>query len=209
MRAAIALPTSAIPALLLAVLHHHVRGPSGDYAGLCLAAVASWGGLPGPGEAALIAAAILAAHHHLDIVSVIAVAWLGATAGGIVGWLVALKAGRAAITIRGPLLRARLAALERGDRFFARYGPLAVFVTPSWVAGIHGMRTSRYLPANALAALSWAVGIGLGGYYVGPSIIDLVGDAGLAGGAAIGLVVVIAAALGLRRRYRRRRMAGG
>ncbi len=203
---ATALLTNAVPALLLAVLHHHVRGPSGDYAGLFLAAGASWAGLPGPGEAALIAAAILAAHHHLDIVSVVAVAWLGATVGGIVGWLIALKAGRAAMTIRGPLLRARLAALERGDRFFARYGPLAVFLTPSWVAGIHGMRPSRYLPANALAALTWAFGIGLGGYYVGPSVIDLVGDAGLAGGAAIGLVLVVGVVLGLRRRHRARRL---
>ena len=69
------------------VLRHHPHHPGIDYIGLFLAAAASWAAVPGPGEAALIAAGISAAHGHLDLSSVVAVAWAGATVGGAAGWL--------------------------------------------------------------------------------------------------------------------------
>src|SRR5258708_6149409 len=61
--------------VVLAVLKPHHGGSGVDYIGLFVAAGASWVALPGPGEAALIAASISAAHGHLDLASVIAVAW--------------------------------------------------------------------------------------------------------------------------------------
>ena len=39
-------------------------------------------------EPVLIAAGVLAARGRLDIASVLLVAWRGATAGGIIGWLI-------------------------------------------------------------------------------------------------------------------------
>jgi hypothetical protein len=30
--------------------------------------------------------------------------------------------------------------IARGDRFYERYGPVAVLFTPFWIAGIHDMR---------------------------------------------------------------------
>jgi membrane-associated protein len=184
-------------------LRHHVRGPRGDYLGLAGAAVAGWAGLPGPGEAALVTAGVLASRHKLDIASVVAVAWLGATAGGIVGWLIGLKAGRAVVTARGPLRRLRLRIVDRGDRFFERYGALAVFFTPSWVAGVHGMRWTRYLPANAIAALAWALAVGLGSFAIGPSITDVLDDIGLVGTLILVALVAGAVAVALWRRSRR------
>lgn len=196
-----------VPAVRLhAHLHYHVHGPRVDYLALCMAAAASWSGVPGPGEAALIAAGVLAAHHRLDIAAVVLVAWVGATAGGIAGWLVARKAGRTVLAARGPLRRARLAALAQGDRFFERYGTLAVFLTPSWVAGIHGMRASRYLPSNAAAALVWSLLIGLGSFLLGPSIADVASDLGVAGAVIIAATVAATfAARTLESRRRRRR----
>jgi membrane protein DedA with SNARE-associated domain len=184
-------------------LHHHFRGPEADYLGLLAAAFASWAGIPGPGEAALITTGVLAAKHHLDIVSTIAVAWAGATAGGTFGWLVGLWGGRALLGGPGPLRRARAMALARGDRFFERYGLIAIFVAPSWVAGVHRMRWTRYLPANALASLTWAVGVGLSAYAVGPSVTDVVSDIGLAGSVALGAVIAVAVAGAWLRRTRR------
>jgi len=137
-----------------------------------------------------VTAGILSAHHKLDIASVVAVAWAGATVGGTVGWLVGLRAGRAVLTKPGPLHRARCAALARGDRFYERFGPLAVFFTPSWVAGIHGMRPVRFIASNAVASLVWALLIGIGAFYVGPSITDLLADLGLVGGIVVGALVV-------------------
>jgi membrane protein DedA with SNARE-associated domain len=185
-------------------LHHHVRGPAGDYVGLGAAAAASWAGVPGPGEAALIAAGILAAHHHLDIGSAVVVAWLGAVAGGTIGWLVGLRAGRTILAAPGPLRRARLAALERGDRFFERFGAVAVFLTPSWVAGIHGVGAARFLPANAVAALTWALVIGLGAFVAGPPVVEFVDDLGLVTAIVLAGLVIAAAAGALLIRPRRR-----
>jgi membrane protein DedA with SNARE-associated domain len=189
----VALPLSTLAAL--AIIHPHGRGSGIDYVGVFLASAASWAAFPGPGEAALIAAGISAAHHHLDLTAVAAVAWAGANAGGIAGWMVGVKGGRGLLTARGPLRPLRLAVIARGDRFYERYGPVAVMFTPSWIAGVHDMRWSRFLPANAISALTWALSIGLGAYLIGPSITDIAADAGLAGGLLV--AVLLALALGL------------
>jgi membrane protein DedA with SNARE-associated domain len=189
--------------LVLAAMHPHSGGSRVDYLGVFVAAVISWVALPGPGEAALIAASISAAHHHLDLASVLAVAWAGAIAGGTAGWLVGLKGGRGLLTAAGPLHQLRLRLIERGDRFYERFGPLAVLFTPSWIAGIHDMRWSRFLPANAVSGLLWAVSIGLGAYLVGPSITDIAADAGLAGGLLVAVVFVVFVVLVKRRRSHR------
>jgi membrane protein DedA with SNARE-associated domain len=193
------LPTLAV----LAVLHPHTRHAGVDYVGVFLAAGVSWVAFPGPGEAALIAAGISAAHGHLDLTAVVASAWAGASLGGTVGWIVGLKGGRKLLTTTGPLHRLRLAMIARGDHFYQRYGPVAVLLTPSWIAGIHDMRWSRFLPANALSALLWALSVGLGAYLLGPSITDIVGDAGLAGGVLLGALIVLAVVVVIRRRSHR------
>jgi membrane protein DedA with SNARE-associated domain len=185
-------------------VHHRFHGPPFDYAGLALAAAASWIGLPGPGEPVLIAAGLLAAHHRLDIASVILVAFLAAAGGGIVGWLIGLKAGRRILSAPGPLHTLRLRALERGDEVFERYVAIAVFVAPTWVAGIHRVRPAVYLPLNFLWALVWAAGIGLGAYFAGPPIEDLASDLGWV--VTVGLVLLVLAGVWfeVRRRLRRR-----
>ncbi len=185
-------------------VHHVHRFPrvraGADYVGVFLAAGVSWLALPGVGEAALIAASISAAHGHLDLTAVLAVAWAGATVGGMVGWVVGVKGGRTLLTAPGGLLRLRLAMITRGDRFYERYGPVAVLFTPSWMAGIHNMSLSRFLIANALSALVWAVAIGVGAYLIGPSITDVVADAGLAGAIVAGALIVFGAVLVVRHR---------
>ena len=186
-----------------AVLHPHGGASGVDYAGVFLAAVASWSLFPGPGEAALIAASISAAHHRLDLASVLAIAWAGACVGGAAGWIVGVKGGRELLTAPGPLHHTRLALIARGDRFYERYGPVAVLFTPSWIAGVHDMRWSRFLPANALSALMWALAIGLSAYLVGPSVTDIVADAGLAAAALVAALFIVAFVLVVRRRAHR------
>ncbi len=186
----------------LAVLHHHAHDPAVDYLGVFLAAGASWIAIPGPGEAALIAAGISAAHGRLDLAAVLAVAWAGATAGGTGGWVLGILAGRGVLRATGPLHQWRLAMIARGERFYERYGPVAVLFTPSWAAGIHAMRPSRFLAFNALSALAWALAIGLGAYFVGPSITDVVADAGTVGSVILGALIALAVVLVLKRRTR-------
>ncbi len=186
-------------------LHHRFHGAPIDYFGLAAAAAASWIGVPGPGEPVLIAAGVLAARHKLDIGAVLAVAWLAATLGGIGGWLIGMKAGRGMLITRGPLHKARLRALERGEEVFGRWPVAAILLTPSWVAGIHRVRAGVYLPTNAVGAALWAVGIGLGAYLIGPSVIDFVNDVGLVTGAALVVLVAVGVWLEFARRRRRAR----
>jgi len=189
-------------------LHHHFHGPPIDYFGLAAAATASWVGIPGPGEPVLIAAGVIAAKHKLDIGSVLLVAWAGATFGGTVGWYIGMKAGRAVLTTRGPLHEMRRRALARGDEVFDRYPVIAILLTPSWIAGIHRVRSTIYLPTNAAGAALWAGGIGLGAYFIGPTVVDIVDDVGLA--SVVGVVVLVLAGViteVLRRRRRSRRRA--
>jgi membrane-associated protein len=156
-----------------------------------LAAAGSWAGVPGPGEAALIAGGILAARGRLDLAELLVVAWVGAIVGGVAGWAVGRQAGQPLVSAPGPLHRQRVAALARGQRFFTRYGALAVYFAPSWVAGAAGLRAARFIPANTVAALLWVVSIGVGAYAVGPPIAEVVGDIGLVGLLALGAFALV------------------
>jgi len=204
MRLSAALKAALMIALALR-LHHHFHGPPLDYLTLCLGAFASWIGVPGPGEPLLIAAGVLAAKHRLDLTEVLAVAWVGATVGGIGGWLIGMKAGRRLITFRGPLLSVRRRTLARGEEAFNRFPRTAVILTPTWVAGIHNVRAAIYLPWNAVGAALWTCGIGIGAYFVGPPVIDAVDDLGLIGPIAIVALVLVGIGLELERRRRLRR----
>ncbi len=152
----------------------------------------------------LIAAGILAAHHKLNIVSVIVVAFAAAWAGGMFGWLVGLKAGRTLLTAHGPLRRLRHYWLTRGDEVFTRYVAIAVLVAPSVMAGIHRVRWTVYIFLNTVYAIAWSVGIGLGAYYAGPPIVDAATDLGWVFAGGLGLLVVLGVWLELRRRRHQR-----
>jgi membrane protein DedA with SNARE-associated domain len=183
---------------------HKLHGPPFDYAGLALAAFASWVGVPGPGEPVLVAAAILAAKHQLTLGGVLAVAFLAAMLGGVTGWAVGRRAGRALLTARGPLLRARRRALEHGDELFGRYPVLAIVLTPSFVAGVHRVGTVTYLLVNLVSAALWTAGLGVGAYLAGPTVLDVFADVGLVFSVVIGVLVaaVVGGAWVRRRRAR-------
>jgi membrane protein DedA with SNARE-associated domain len=185
--------------------HHRFHGPPVDYIGLAIGSGLSGAGAPGPGESLLIAAAIFAASGKLDLASVIAVAFGGATVGGVVGWFAGLKAGRAVWSAPGPLRGLRIHALKRGERVFQRHPAFAVILTPAWIAGIHGVRSTVYQPLNALSAALWAAGVGLAAYFVGPSVVDLIGDLGTATAVILGVFVLGAIVLSA---IRRRRVQG-
>lgn len=178
-------------AVELVVHHHRFHGPHLDYVGVGVGAFVSWLGLTGPGEAALIAAGLLAARGRVDLASVLLVAWAGAVAGGTAGWLVGLKGGRAVMTAPGPLHRTRARMLRSGDRFYTRFGALAVYLAPSWMAGINAMPARRFIPINALCCVAWTLLVGLGAYFAGPGIAGALDDIG-----TIGLVVLASAAAG-------------
>jgi membrane-associated protein len=192
----------AMLAVVAIHLHHRFHGPHVDYVGVGVAAAASWIGVAGVGEAALIAAGIAAGRGKVDISSMILVAWFGAMVGGVAGWVIGWKGGRALMTRPGPLYRLRMRLLRRGDAIYEKRGLLAVYLAPTFMAGISGMRLRRFLVANAISALAWVALVGLGAYFFGPSVADALGDVGTVGLILIG--VAAAVSLVARRRWKRR-----
>lgn len=167
-------------------------------------------GVPVPGETALIAAGVLAHDGRLHIEYVIALAALAAIMGDNLGYLIGRTGGRRLLERPGPFERHRREVLTRGEPFFARHGPKAVFlgrwvaglrIAASWLAGINRMHWPVFLFWNALGGVAWATSVGLVAYFVGPAAETALKRVGLVGA---GLTVLLVVALVLRRRRRRR-----
>jgi len=165
-------------------------------------------GVPLPGETALLTAASLAGRGKLSIALVIALAATAAIIGDNIGYLVARKGGRRLLQRSGPFARQRRRVLDIGEPFFERHGPKAVFfgrwilglrTWASWLAGASHMPWRTFAFWNALGGISWALTIGLIGYFVGQSTAGLFSIFGL-----IGLVTVLIAAVGIVLDHRRR-----
>jgi len=168
------------------------------------------GGVPLPGETALVAAGVFASQGDLNIVEVIAVAAVAAIVGDNIGYWIGRKLGRRLFEIGGPLKRHRRTALERGEAFFNRHGAKAVFlgrwiawlrITAAWLAGITEMRWGVFLLWNALGGAAWALSVGLLAYYVGPAVEDVFKIGGFV---AVGVVALGLALVALRVRVVRR-----
>jgi membrane protein DedA with SNARE-associated domain len=186
----------------LHLIRHGVPAPNIDYFALALGAFASWAGLPGPGEPLLIAAAVVASKHKIDLTPVLVWAFVGASVGGIAGWLAGWFAGRTVMTAPGPLRKLRLKAVARGEEVFERFTVIAILLTPAWVAGIHRVGPVIYNVTNLVSAAVWSVGIGLGAYYAGPPVLDVLADIGWI--SVIGIGLLVAAAIGFEVARRRR-----
>jgi membrane protein DedA with SNARE-associated domain len=168
-------------------------------------------GVPVPGEAALLAAAVLASRGELDIEVVIALAATAAILGDNIGYLIGRHGGRRLLARPGRFEAQRRKVLEYGEPFFARHGSKAVFlgrwmawlrIWSAWLAGINRMRWPQFVFWNAAGGIAWATSVGLVAYYLGEAGDRAIRTAGLAGGASV--VVSGAVVLVLLRRRRRR-----
>jgi len=154
--------------------------------------------VPVPGETALVASSVLAKHGELQIEVVIAIAAAAAIIGDNVGYLVSRRVGRRVLERPGRRQQRRLELLARGEMFFERHGPKAVFfgrwiaglrVWASWLAGITEMPWPTFVLWNALGGISWAITVGVAGYLLGEAAEQILQGAG------IGALVVAAVAL--------------
>ena len=148
-----------------------------------------------------------ASQGKLNITAVLIVAIIAVEFGGMVGYSVGIRWGRALLSHPGPLLARRQRVLTAGEAMYDKWGRLAVFFTPCMISGIAKMRYSQFVVWNFLAGAIYVVSVGLSVY--GASEIatghhDPVSVDSLVGGLAVG-----AAAFLLGRRYLRRHRRGG
>lgn len=123
-----------------------------------------------PGDTILFGAGLVSAEpgSGVDLTLLVAGAFAAAVTGDSVGYLTGSRLGRAWLQrqISGGRLDAR--HLERAEQFYERYGWFAV-VAARWIpwvrtftpilAGTSRMGYARFLSANVVGALAWAVGL--------------------------------------------------
>lgn len=176
---------------------------------LFLLVAAESGGVPVPGETALIAGAVLASKGRLSLPVVIVLAICAAIIGDNLGYLIGRRGGRWLLQRPGPFRRHRLEVLAMGEPFFERHGPKAVFfgrfllglrTWASWLAGATRMRWRSFVLWNALGGIAWATAVGTAAYLVGRTAENALSIFGL-----FGLVAVVIAAIGLYVAHRQHR----
>ena len=155
------------------------------------------GGVPLPGETALVAAGVFASRGRLDIVAVIAVAAAAAIVGDNLGYWIGRTGGRGLLT----RWTVTSGTLPWAESFFERHGPKTIFigrffsilrVTAAWMAGVSRMRWWTFFFWNAAGGICWAVLVGLVAYYAGHAAADAISRYGLIGGIVIAVVAVAA-----------------
>jgi membrane protein DedA with SNARE-associated domain len=180
------------------------------YPAILLLVMAESAGVPVPGETSLITGAILASQGRLQIEWVIAIAAIAAIIGDNIGYLIGRKGGRWLLERPGRFERQRRDVLRIGEPFFERHGPKAVFfgrwilglrTWASWLAGANRMHWRTFALWNALGGISWAITIGLIGYFVGSQAKNAITSFGLFG--LVAVVIAGGGALLLHRLHRR------
>jgi membrane protein DedA with SNARE-associated domain len=181
--------------------------PAGFWAYLAIFAlvVVGWAGVPAIGGAVIAGAAVLASQGQLNIAAVLVASLLGTEAGGLAGYAIGGRWGRAILTHPGPWLHRREQAVTAGEALYVKWGRLAVFFMSCLVSGIVRMKYSQFVVWNFLAGAVYVLSVGPAAYGVGKVSSgqhDLASVGMLAVGALVGAAVVMLAV-----RYHRRRKA--
>jgi membrane protein DedA with SNARE-associated domain len=133
------------------------------------------------------------------------IAFLGTFAGSLGAYWLGRAGGRRLFLSPGPLLGWRTRLLVRSEGLMQRRAFLASLFGPGWLAGINELPPRPFIAGSALSGLMWTLTIGLGAFFVGPSLISLYDEVGrwatltaLAVGGSAALFVL------MRHRYRHR-----
>lgn len=153
-------------------------------------------GLPGPGDAALIAAGTLAGEGRLNVWIVLGLAMAAWMLGSVAGYEIGVHEGRGLLDHPGRLEKSRQKLLAKGDRTFARWNFLASVTMPAFVSGIFRVRFRVFVLGAVVAGIGW-IGMYIGvAYFLGAEIARRIGNAGAK--AVLGIVVIVAAGLAIR-----------
>ncbi len=163
-----------------------------------------------PGTPILMAVAGAAAVAGLPMAPILIVSIIGAVLGDFISFWVGARYTARLRSVWPFCRHPRL--IGRAEVFFHRYGSMSValcrFVpvlrsTVPLVAGMAGMKRSRFLVANVASAFVWAPAHVLPAHFAGLSIERIsAGDWNTAIYAAAGLTLMLALAWGLRRTMR-------
>jgi membrane protein DedA with SNARE-associated domain len=166
-------------------------------------------GLPLPGEAILISAAIFAGTtHNLSIARVLVSAVVGAILGSIIGFWIGDRYGYPLLLRYGSYVGLTQTRIKIAQYLFRRQGMAVVLIARfvavlrsvvGFIAGANRMPFARFMIANSAGAVVWALFYGLGAYFLGKGIEEFARPVAITL-AVIGVVVVITMIRYLRRK---------
>jgi membrane-associated protein len=153
-------------------------------------------GLPGPGDASLIAAGTLAGEGRLSIWIVLETAIVAWMLGSLVGYEIGIRKGRWLLDHPGRLEKSRLKLLAKGDRAFGRHTFVASVTMPAFVSGIFRVRFRVFMLGALTAGVGW-IGMYVGlSYFLGEEIAKRIGKVGTR--ALLGVIVIVVIGLCIR-----------
>jgi membrane protein DedA with SNARE-associated domain len=177
------------------LLHHY------GYAFVFLLLLTEAIGLPVPGETVMVAAALYAAStHRLGLAPLLAAAFAGTVAGGMIGYVLGRRFGAPLLLRYG-----RRVGMHADRRLLGRYlmqrnGATLVFLgrfvallrcVTAVLAGASRMGWHRFLLFNVLGGAAWTGLYCVGAYTVGRAIMNVAGSMGIIiGAAAVGALIV-------------------
>lgn len=163
-------------------MHHHIldllRGALVHYGYWAVAAalLLENAGLPVPGETVLLLASFLAySEHALNLGWIIAVGIVAATLGDNLGYTIGHHGGPGLLE-RYRRFRTGSAAVERGERLFARYGAVTILfarfvfgmrIIAGPLAGVLRMPWKKFVVFNLVGAALWVSVISVVGFTFG------------------------------------------
>jgi len=133
-------------------------------------------GVPLPGEIALVTAAAYASSGNISITIVIALAALGASVGGVLGYWIGFKGGLPLVTRYGGYIGVKKSHVDRAHAFFERNGSKTILfgrfvaILRTWaaiVAGAAAMSFTKFVTYNTIGSIVWAIVFGWLGFYFG------------------------------------------
>lgn len=187
-------------------------GGAWAYLAVFILVAIGWAGVPAIGGAVIAGAAVLASQGQLDIGGVLVTSILATEVGGLAGYAIGIRWGRALLNHPGLWLDRRQQALSAGEVLYAKWGRLAVFFTPVLVSGIVRMKLAQFAVWNLIAGAVYVLSVGPAAYGAGKvtSGEASLGDIGtLIGGIAVGVAAFMVARRYYRRHKARRAAATG
>src|SRR5215469_6921556 len=169
-------------------------------------------GLPGLGDAALIAAGTLAGEGKLNVGIVLAIGMVAWMLGSVIGFQIGVRGGRPLLDHPGRFETRRRKLLAKGDRAFGRHTFVASATLPAFVSGIFHVRFWLFMLGALTAGIFW-IGMYVGiSYLLGEEIAKLVGKIGTKLLVSVIVLVVVGllarAGLSKWRASRQERLAG-
>ena len=140
-------------------------------------------GMPLPGESALVASSLMALHGLMQIDAVLIAVVTGAILGDSTGYVIGRFGGRKLLEKLGHRVKLTPSRLAGFERQFEKNGFLVVASARFFVllrqlngiiAGSMKMRPTRFMAANIIGAIGWALVWGLGPYLLSGALAPYV-----------------------------------